>query len=193
MRILLANQRPFRGAERGLPFAELDSALAAAGHQVRRLAVGSPDSEVQLSDQELTAYRDVLRQALDAEIDAFDPHIVHAQPIGILAHLALEAGVAYLLTASGMELPVDRLDPRLQRFTVQAAENASRIVAVSDAVRAAMIAAFGDLDGRIITMAPALAAPELAFTAETQAEAALWLTQLYRQVLTDRFGFCPEG
>lgn len=197
MRILLANQPPLRRAESGLPFAELAGALTAAGHQVRRLEVDRPDGESQISDRELLAYRDELRQALDAEIDVFDPHIVHVQPISILAHLALEAGVAYVLTASGGELPVDRLDPRLQRFTVEAAENAGRIIAVSDAVRTAMIAALGDLEGRIVVFAPRLAAPRLstseqAVTAETQAEAASWLAQLYRQVLTDRFGYCPE-
>lgn len=202
MRILLANQPPLRGAASGLPFAELAAALTAAGHQVRRLEVGRPDHEPQWSDRDLLAYRAVLRQALDAEIEAFDPHIVHAQPIGVLAHLALEAGAAYVLTASGDELPVDRLDPRVQRFTIEAAENAGRIVAVSDAVRTAMIAAFGDLDGRIVLLAAdfaaadstamQLAASAPALRADTQAEAASWLVQLYRQVLTDRFGYCPE-
>ena len=194
MRILLANQAPLRGAASGLPFAELAAALTAAGHQVRRLEVGQPDGGPQLSDRELLAYRDVLRQALDAEIDAFDPHIVHAQPISVLAHLALEAGAAYVLTASGSELPVEQLDPRLQRFTVEAAENAGRIIAVSDAVRTAIIAALGDLDDRIVALAPQwqLSAPQPVLTAEAQAAAATWLAQLYRQVLTDRFGYCPE-
>jgi hypothetical protein len=224
MRILLVNQGPLRGAESGLPFGSLSGALAAAGHQVRRLAVDSREpagdrvptrrvstqsghpkmglpvetpqanddpaasqSLTELSDQQLTAYRDLLRQALDAEIDAFDPHIVHVQPIWVLAHLALEAGAPYVLTASGVELPVYRLDPRFRRLTEEAAENAGRIIALTEEIRIQMIAAFGDLDGRVVAM-PA----ELALNAAPNAEMAIWLTGVYRQVLTDRFGACPE-
>lgn len=142
----------------------------------------------ELSDQQLTAHRDVLRQALDAEIDAFDPHIVHVQPMGVLAHLALEAGAPYVLTASGVELPVDRLDPRFRRLTEEAAENAGRIIALTEDIRIRMIAAFGDLDGRVVAM-PA----ELTSNAAHRADAANWLTEIYRQVLTDRFGVRPEN
>jgi hypothetical protein len=223
MRILLVNQGPLRGAESGLPFAALGGALAAAGHEVRRLAVDSqePSSDLvptrcisshsgepqmilpmetpqssddpagahslkELSDQQLIAHRDLLRQALDAEIDAFDPHIVHVQPIGVLAHLALEAGAPYVLTASGVELPVDRLDPRFRRLAEEAAENAGRIVALTEDIRVRMIAAFGDLDGRVVAMPAEL-------NAAPQTETANWLTEIYRQVLTDRFGICPEN
>jgi hypothetical protein len=225
MRILLVNQGPLRGAESGLPFGALSDSLAAAGHEVRRLAVdsqepggdrvptrrvssrsGDPwsslptvtpqagDDQVgarfvtELSDQQLTAYRDVLRQALDAEIDAFDPHIVHVQPIWVVAHLALEAGAPYVLTASGVELPVYRLDPRFRRLTEEAAENAGRIIALTEDIRVRMIAAFGELDGRVVAL-PA----ELNLNAAPQAETANWLTDIYRQVLTDRFGVCPEN
>ena len=210
MRILLVNQGPLRGAESGLPFGALSGALAASGHELRRLAVdsqepggdlvptrrlssqsGDPKLAVpmnELSDQQLTAHRDLLRQALDAEIDAFDPHIVHVQPIGVLAHLALEAGAPYVLTASGAELPVDRLDPRFRRLTEEAAENAGRIIALTEDIRMRMIAAFGDLDGRVVAL-PA----ELNSNAAPQAESANWLTEIYRQVLTDRFGACPEN
>jgi hypothetical protein len=221
MRILLVNQGPFRGAESGLPFASLSGALAAAGHEVRRLAADSQESAssdaavrrvysrlgellaalpteapasggaralADLSDQQLTAYRDLLRQALDAEIDAFDPHIVHVQPIWVLAHLALEAGAPYVLTASGVELTVHRLDPRFHRLTQEAAENAGRIIAMNDDLRAQTISEFGDLDGRVVTLPV-----KLAETASSLDEAANWLAALYRQVLIDRFGACPES
>ena len=193
MRILLVNQGTLDAAETGLPLAPLSGALAAAGHEVRRLAIDNHDPAdaqafLQLSDPQLAAYRDVLRQALDAEIDAFDPHIVHVQPIWVLAHLALEAGAPYVLTASGVELPVYRLDPRFRRLTEEAAENAGRIIATSEAVRLEMIAAFGDLDGRVVTMPAELAEP-----LESGAEAVRWLIEIYRRVLIDRFGACPES
>jgi len=129
-----------------------------------------------------------LRQALDAEIDAFDPHIVHVQPIWVLAHLALEAGAPYVLTASGAELPVYRLDPRFRRLAEEAAENAGRIVATSESARAETIAAFGDLDDRVVTLPPELAAGNA-----SPAVMAQWLVEIYRQVSNDRFGDRPAG
>lgn len=217
MRILLIHQGLLNrglldGAECGLPFESLSAALSDAGHEVRRLSFGdrrlanngarapsSADDPAaalpsgaeafdEFTDRRLAAARDALRQALDAEIDAFNPHIVHVQPIWVLAHLALEAGAPYVLTASGAELPVYRLDPRFRRLAEEAAENAGRIVATSEAVRAETIAAFGDLDDRVVTLPPELASGNAILAAVAQ-----WLVEIYRQVSIDRFGARPEG
>ena len=210
----LLDQGLLDGVECGLPFDALSEALIAAGHEVRRLSFGgqiadadrgapaarlagnpaaalpSPGAQAfdGFSDRQLAAARDALRQALDAEIDAFDPHIVHVQPIWVLAHLALEAGAPYVLTASGAELPVYRIDPRFRRFAEEAAENAGRIVATSEPARAETIAAFGDLDDRVVTMPP-----ELAERSAAPAAMAQWLAAIYRQVSSDRFGDRPAG
>ena len=41
---------------------------------------------------------------LDAQIDRFDPHVIHAQHIWVQGQLALETGVPYVLNAWGPEL-----------------------------------------------------------------------------------------
>lgn len=138
-----------------------------------------------LTDQQLLGYRDVLRQALDAEVEAFDPHVIHAHDIWILGHLALEAGAPYLLTTSGQEFAVCRLDPRFRRYAEEAAENAGRIIAADDALRREVIALFGELEGRVVTQPAVCSAPGTA--------AVEWLGGLYREVRCERFGSLPEG
>ncbi|HEY5311262.1 MAG TPA: glycosyltransferase [Pirellulales bacterium] len=103
-----------------------------------------------LTDDELTAYRDVLREALDDEVADFNPHIVHGQHIWIQGHLALEAGVPYLLTAWGPELEVQARDSRYRRYAQEAAENAGLIIAPDEPAHRAVAEAFGELDHRVV-------------------------------------------
>jgi hypothetical protein len=132
----------------------------------------------QLTDEELTAYRDVLREALDVEIEQFDPHIVHAQHIWVQGHLALEAGVPYVLQAWGPELAASRNDNRYRRLAQEAAENAGRILVGSNALRDEVLATFGELDSHIFAHWPE----------NNQSSTSETLVALYGQVLTARFG-----
>lgn len=125
-----------------------------------------------LSDDELSAYRDVLREALDDEVAQFNPHVVHGQHIWIQGHLALEAGVPYLLSAWGPELQLQQLDSRYQRYAQEAAENAGRIIAANESMHRAVTEAFGELDHRVVVSA---GGPEQ-------------FEQLYEAVLEARFG-----
>jgi hypothetical protein len=129
-----------------------------------------------LTDDQLARYRDALRRSLDTEIAVFNPHVVHVQHIWLLAHLALEAGVPYLLTAHGPELAAYRSDSRFRRYADEAAENAGRVVVANEAVRQEVIATFGDLDGRIVTLPTHVPAP-------TE-----FHRTLYHIVLSERFG-----
>jgi hypothetical protein len=133
-----------------------------------------------LTDEQLVAYRDVLRQALDAEIHAFDPHIVHGQHIWIQGHLALEAGVPYVLTAWGPELAASRRDERYGRLAQEAAENASRILAPTDRVKSEVSRTFGELDPGAVTV--------LRHDAQPAAQTAETFVSIYRDVLAARFG-----
>jgi hypothetical protein len=126
-----------------------------------------------LSDGELTAYRDVLREVLDDEVAHFNPHVIHGQHIWIQGHLALEAGVPYLLTARGPELELQAADSRYRRYAQEAAENAGRILAPDEQVYRAVTAAFGDLDHRVVVVP------------DNQPER---IERLYEDVLRARFG-----
>ena len=156
----------------------------AAGHEVRRLSAAdeSPNQTDPLchfatwTDAQLDGYRGRLRGLLDAVVERFNPDLIHAEHLWLLAHLALETGVPYVVSTWGHELPAYRADPRLRVFAEQAAENAGRILADSEATRSEIMATFGELDGRV-EVRPEAAGASL-----------VWLWQLYRDVVAQRHG-----
>jgi hypothetical protein len=130
-----------------------------------------------LSDADLHEYRDVLRTTLDSEIDAFEPHVIHAQHLWIQGHLALEAGVPYVVTAWSEELAVCRRDQRYHRFAEQAAENASAIVLSRPTLRTELLATFQHLDEHV-----------LVDTQSTGDRRSIDCVAIYNNVLRSRFG-----
>jgi hypothetical protein len=141
-----------------------------------------------LSDGEIAAYREALRRALDAEIDRFDPNVIHCQHVWLLGHLALESGVPYIVSAHADELAECDLDARYRRFVAEATENAGRVVLVEESLRRRVRALVGDtrsaeIDNRIV-VAPASDDEALS----NSGQRAIWLVQLYTQVIEERLG-----
>jgi hypothetical protein len=132
-----------------------------------------------LTDAQFLLYRDRLREWLDAEIDAFDPHMIHVQHVWLLGHLALEAGVPYVVTVWGPELSMFVADRRFERLVQETAENAGRLFVTSAEQAQEVRAAFGELETEIVTICPGY---------EVTAECRDQLLGEYRQVLVDRFG-----
>lgn len=81
-----------------------------------------------LTAAQLGAYREAFRAAFDAEVDAFDPEIVHAQHLWLDGHLALESGAPYVVTAYRSETATAAMDLRFARFVQETAENAGYIL-----------------------------------------------------------------
>jgi hypothetical protein len=132
-----------------------------------------------LTDAQLDAYRDTLRDVLDEEIASFDPHVIHAQHVWLAGHLALEAGVPYVMTAWGEELAAQQSDSRYHRYAQEAAENAGRIFVTSPALANDVHAAFGPLDGHVVVECAKGAADRMCVAA---------LESAYRDILIARFG-----
>lgn len=80
-----------------------------------------------LSHAQFAAYREAFRAAIDAEIESFDPQIVHVQHLWIDGHLILESGAPYVATAYASELAAAKADRRFVRYVQETAENAGRI------------------------------------------------------------------
>jgi hypothetical protein len=142
-----------------------------APHRAQRVAFD------QLTDRQLSQYREALRRALDREVDEFNPHLIHADAIWLWGHLALETGAAYVLSASLAELETRQANPRFARFTDEAAENAGRILVAENSVRAAVLDTFDVSDARVVQVAPG-AHDEIA--------------AVYRRVLKERYGDEPD-
>lgn len=105
-----------------------------------------------LTNPELDRYREATRRKLDRIIERFDPDVVHCQHIWIQAHLALESGAPYVVTAQGTDLMGYREDERYQAYANQAAENAGRIVAASEHIRREVLSLFDVAPERVVTV-----------------------------------------
>jgi hypothetical protein len=148
-----------------------------AGRWPQYSAAGNTQAVVfdQFSDSELAAYRESFRGALDAEVDHWNPDIIHVQHVAIHAQLALETGVPYVCTAWGEELELAERDPRILRLVEQGAENAGKILVNNPDVQQKLARLCEGIDERI----------SLVNLEEINSGD---LTAIYRSVLADRFG-----
>jgi len=148
-------------------------------------ANGKGFSFAALSDRQLSDYRDLLRAEFDREVDLYDPCIVHVQHVWLFGHLALEAGIPYVLSAHPHEFETAKTDARYRRYMQETAENACRILA-HDATAARLNELVGDLEGRVVPFA---------LPAGDALEKSRWwepLPELYQASLIERFGKLPD-
>ncbi len=131
-----------------------------------------------LSDEQLVEYRNALRRRLDHCVAQFDPQVIHCQHAWLFAHLALESGAPYVITAHGPELQAARDLPRYRRFVEQAIENASRVLVHDRRIAEEVAAMFPDAAGRI----------ELIPLPVTTAESFQRHVTSYQEAFQQRFG-----
>jgi hypothetical protein len=189
MRILLVFDGPLDDSAVAQQVVSLGTALIGAGHGVRLVTVepGSAPSVFAIrsvhtrplsplpNDVELGEYREAFRQALDEEVAAWNPDLIHVQQASILAQLALESGAPYLITARGPEFKMAAQDERLLALAQQGAENAGRILAADASTKARLSRLAEGIDERIEVL------PAGEITAER-------ILAIYRAVLEQRFG-----
>lgn len=118
---------------------------------------GSRNTYADLTDEQFGRYRETMRRELDRQVSEFDPQIIHCQHAGPLAHLALETGVPYVLSAHAASLRVESEDRRLRPLAEQAAENAATVIASSEHLAAAIRRTLASVDVRIDVIRPELA------------------------------------
>ncbi len=138
----------------------------------------------ELSDEQLTHYRDKQRRRLDALIDRFDPHVIHGQHVWVQGQLALESGVPYVINAWGQELDDYVLDERYSRLADQAAANAGRILVPDASTKARVMAMFEIEPERVLVMSDALRMEH----AHDAPAAAAELVRLYQTLIDERYG-----
>jgi hypothetical protein len=131
-----------------------------------------------LSDDQIGVYREAMRRRLDLEVDEFNPQVIHVQHVWLAGQLALESGAPYVLTAWKPELEAAQEDQRFQPLADQAAENASRILAVDSTVQRQLLDRYEGLSDRI-----QLAPPSVVENGES-----FDLVGLYELILHERFG-----
>jgi len=110
----------------------------------------------ELTDEQFHRLRETLRAELDREVSDFDPHVIHAQHTGLFAHLALESGVPYVISAHAASMRVASEDARLQPLAEQAAENATALMVTSRELAAEFKQFFPGVDARLEVVQPEL-------------------------------------
>lgn len=188
MRILLACHEP-PGAGKGLlgP-GNLAERLARAGHAVRvwdasatvfddgpapRFSdLGGRPGFPQLSAAGVAGYLDSARRRLDELVLRFDPDVIHADYLWLLAYLALESGVPYVASVRGPELLAYQADDRFAACVDQGAENAGRLLLEDASLAKALAVTFPALETPVEVAQPGIS----------------WLGGLYQQVREDRCG-----
>ena len=146
---------------------------------------GQGRSFAALNDRQLSDYRDLLRTEFDREVDLYDPCIVHVQHVWLFGHLALEAGIPYVLSAYPQEFETAKSDARFRRYMQETAENACRILAHGSALKHVR-ELVGDLEGRVVPFElPAV---------ESLGKTRWWepLPAMYQASLIERFGKLPD-
>lgn len=103
----------------------------------------------ELNAQQLAEYREQFRRRIDAEVEQFNPDVIHALHVWIEGHLALETGVPYVLSAVGPELTAAGESASLHALAQQAAENGGRIVVASEPLRRQVAALFEGVAERV--------------------------------------------
>ena len=136
-----------------------------------------------LSDAEIGAYREAMRRRLDVEVAEFNPQVIHAQHVWLSGQLALESGVPYVLTAWQAELDAAASDRRYQPLADQAAENASRILAVDRVVLQRLRDRYEGVSDRIECVPPMVVESGIGSDG-----AGFDLVGLYELILRERFG-----
>lgn len=146
---------------------------------------GKTMSFAALTDRQLSDYRDLLRAEFDRELDLYDPCIVHVQHVWLFGHLALEAGVPYVLSAHPHEFEVAKTDTRFRRYMQETAENACRILTHGAATQN-VTELVGELEGRVVPFdLPA---------GDALGKQRWWepLPAMYQASLMERFGKLPD-
>ncbi len=141
-----------------------------------------------LSDEELAQYREQLRRRLDAQVDRFNPDVIHAQYAWVQGQLAVETGAPYVLNIWGPELVDCDIDPRYRTLADQAATNASRILTPDLATLHRAEQMFEIDEGRALVAPKVLDLAESDDTSANRTEVAGALTRLYQTLLDERFG-----
>ncbi len=84
-----------------------------------------------LLEEEMEAYLDAFRQAIDEEVCDFKPDIVHGQHVWALPSLAVGCGVPLVLTAHGTDLMGYDKWPEMRYFAEIAMDACEKVICIS--------------------------------------------------------------
>ncbi len=132
-----------------------------------------------LSEGQWQMYEERFRQAMQEELQTFDPQVIHCQYAWIHARLALETGLPYVVSVWGPELETAKQDGRFQKLVEQSMMGAARLLVPDPGLAYRLPAEARRTPGRVI------AAP---FHLEEEASLGARMGELYLSALEAWFG-----
>lgn len=98
----------------------------------------------ELDDAQMAAYEGAFRAAIEDEIAAFDPDVIHCGHIWVQASYAADYGIPLVITAHGTDLIGFEKSERFREQAKKAFDTASAIIAISKDSAALVEKLFGD-------------------------------------------------
>jgi len=84
-----------------------------------------------LNDEQLNAYIDAFASEVQKAIEEFKPDIIHAQHVWLLAWVAKNTGLPYVITSHGTDFIGYKKDERFRKYADEAAKDAKKIITIS--------------------------------------------------------------
>lgn len=159
MRVLLVNHFPLEGSGSGVYTKNIAKRLVDRGHQVKAIVVDKyknrskdfpvktivnydfpcftthPHSNNQfyhLTNDEMDEYLESFITTINNEVKNFEPDIIHCQHIWVAPFAASKTSVPYIITAHGTDIKGFKKDNRYHHIAIKAAQNAERIITISN-------------------------------------------------------------
>lgn len=98
----------------------------------------------ELDDAQMAAYEGAFRAAIEDEIAAFDPDVIHCGHIWVQASYAADYGIPLVITAHGTDLIGFEKSERFREQAKKAFDTASAVIAISKDSAALVEKLFGD-------------------------------------------------
>ncbi len=96
----------------------------------------------ELSDDQLAAYVEAWREAIEEAIIDFQPDVIHAHHVWVTPYVAYLTGLPYIVSCHGTDLMGFEKGPRYKEMALTAAKNSDAIIAISRQVQADAVAAY---------------------------------------------------
>jgi len=103
----------------------------------------------ELSDDQMEAYVDAWRKAINDAVDDFRPDVIHAHHVWVTPYVTRETGIPYVVTCHGTDLIGFEHGPRYRPMALAAAKDAHRIIAISRQVKSDAVQTYQVPDERV--------------------------------------------
>ena len=85
-----------------------------------------------LTNEQIDAYINAFKKAIDEEVKEFKPDIIHGQHIWILSSLGADYNIPMVVTAHGTDLIGHNKDTKFHYYSNKAANSAKKIITISE-------------------------------------------------------------